>query len=38
MHDSLSIDTAASSLEDKAVTRAGHAKLELSSGKIAEGT
>ena len=34
----LSIETAASSLADNAVTRAGQDNLELTSGNIAEGT
>ena len=34
----LSIETAVSSLADNAVTRAGQANLELTSGNIAEGT
>ena len=34
----LSIDTALLSRDAKAVTKAGHANLEWSSGKIAEGT
>ena len=34
----LSIDTAVSNLEAKAVTRAGQGIFEFNSGKIAEGT
>ena len=34
----LSIDTAISILEDKAVTKAGHANSEFNSGNIADGT
>ena len=34
----LSIETAVSSLADNAVTSAGQDNLELTSGKIAEGT